>query len=148
MVVEPIIGRGPIVLTLTEIEVAQGWRLVGDVSYVRIGESGDSLSEDGLGLTAGFLREWALGSPEGASLFPHIRAQLVFEATSTRHASSSKLIAGRGGAGLDFRFVPHASLDLDLELGMGLLSIGGGSGDSAVFELTAGGALRVLFDLG
>jgi tetratricopeptide repeat protein len=129
-------------------QIAAGWRLTGDVSYIQIGESGDSLSEHGFGAWAGILREWTLGDPARASWYPHARLGLAFERTTTRHATSSILVAARGGPGIDWRVVPHGSLSLDLEVGMGMLSISAGSGDAAKFELTLGVVLRLLFDFG
>jgi hypothetical protein len=125
-------------------EVTPGWRLVGDLSYIQVGEAGDTLSEEGLGLLVGALREWPLGAPESASFFPHARLGLALERTSTRHESSSFFVGARGGPGIDWRIVPRGSLSLDLEVGTGLLFING----DALYELTVGGTLRILFDFG
>jgi hypothetical protein len=122
------------------------WSVVADLSYIQIGEAGTPLAEDGLDLWAGGMREWAVGDAAEARFFPHVRAGLVFEATSTKRASSAKFIALRAGPGIDWNIFAAARLNLDLELGMGLLSIKAGSeGDSALFELTLGLALRLLW---
>lgn len=122
------------------------WTLVADVSYIQIGESGTTLAEDGIDLFLGGMREWAIGDVETASLFPHVRAGLVFESTSTKRATSAKFIAFRAGPGMDWNFFNSVRLNLDLELGLGLLSIKSGSeGDSALAELTLGLALRLLW---
>lgn len=122
------------------------WAVVADISYIQIGESGSNLSEDGIDLWAGGMREWAIGPAETAKFFPHARAGLVFEATSTRRSSSAKFIAFRAGPGIDWNAFAAARINLDLEIGMGLLSIKAGSaGDSSLFELTLGFALRFLW---
>ena len=125
---------------------APPWSLIADVSYIQIGEAGSTLAEDGIDLWVGGMREWAVGGADDARWFPHARAGLVFEATSTRRASSAKFIALRAGPGIDWNFASTVRLNLDLELGLGLLAIKAGSeGDSALFELTLGLALRILW---
>ena len=125
---------------------AAPWFVLADVSYVQVGKSGSRRSEDGIGLFAGGMRQWAIGEAETATFFPHVRAGLVFEATSTRTDVSKKHIALRAGPGIDWAVVAGARLNLDLEIGVGLLSIKAGSaGDSALAELTLGLALRLLW---
>lgn len=124
------------------------WYVVADVSYIQIGEAGTPLAEDGIDLWAGGMREWAVGEAAEASFFPHVRAGLAFEATSTKRTSAGKFIGLRAGPGIDWSFHERGRLNLDLELGMGLLAIKAGSeGDSALFEITLGLALRVLLGL-
>ena len=120
------------------------WSLIANVSYVQVGDAGSAISEDGIGLFAGGMRAWAIGEAATAKFFPHVRGGLAFEATSTRRASSAKHIAFRAGPGIDWDAAGPIRLNLGLEIGFGLLSMKRGSaGDSAVFELTLGLALRV-----
>ena len=126
------------------------WAVIADISYIQIGESGTALAEDGIDLFVGGMRQWAIGGGEGEGakprFFPHARAGLVFEATSTRRDSSAKFIALRAGPGIDWNAFADARLNLDLELGLGLLAIKAGSeGDSALAELTLGLAIRFLW---
>lgn len=124
------------------------WSVVADLSYIQVGESGTRQDEYGYGLYAGGIREWAVGGSDEspARWFPHVRAGLVFEATSTRSDISSKHIAVRAGPGIDWNAFGSARLNLGLEIGLGLLALKNGSeGDSALAQLTLGLAFRILW---
>jgi hypothetical protein len=101
---------------------------------------------NGVAFAGGLLREFPIGRP--ARWYPTVRTAFVIETLSGRHAER-KLVALRGGPGLEWEPIDHLSLCLDLEATAGLLWTEPlvDEADGSTIDVALGAVGRLLVDL-
>lgn len=124
-------------------EVTPHWRVTADGGWVALGELGTVEGMNGIVFAGGLLREFPIGRP--ARWYPTIRTAFAVETLAGRHAER-KLVALRGGPGLEWEPIDHLSLCLDLEATGGVLWADPAVSGSTV-DVALGAVGRLLVDL-
>ncbi|MBI2892049.1 MAG: hypothetical protein HYY06_00750 [Deltaproteobacteria bacterium] len=127
-------------------ELVPRWRLTADGGWVAAGELGTIDGMNGISFAGGLLRELPIGAPP--RWYPTLRTAIAVETLSGRHAER-KLVALRGGPGLEWEPIDHMSLCLDLEVTAGLLWTDPlvDEADGSTIDVAVGAVGRLLVDL-